>query len=113
MYGWIWRRLPFGLPGKLVGSALLLAGAMAVLWLWAFPAIDARLPFNDVQVGGDQVGPGQDGNDQGSDQGGGDQGGVVGATGGSGTASGSATPASAHATTTPSKPPKPTTSRTR
>ena len=31
MYGWIWRRLPFGMPGKIVGSALLIAAAAAVL----------------------------------------------------------------------------------
>jgi hypothetical protein len=50
MYGWIWRRLPFGLPGKMIGSALLIAAVVAVLWFWVFPAADPLLPFNDVEV---------------------------------------------------------------
>jgi hypothetical protein len=50
MYGWIWRRLPFGLPGKMIGSALLTAAVVAVLRFWVFPAADPLLPFNDVQV---------------------------------------------------------------
>jgi len=54
MYGWIWRRLPFGLPGKLIGSALLIAAAVAVLWFWGFPAAEPLLPFDDVQVGNQQ-----------------------------------------------------------
>jgi hypothetical protein len=54
MYGWIWQRLPFGLPGKLIGSALLIAAAVAVLWLWVFPAAEPLLPFDDVQVTDDQ-----------------------------------------------------------
>ena len=47
MYGWIWRRLPFGLPGKLTGSVLLVAAAVALLWYVVFPAVDPYLPFND------------------------------------------------------------------
>jgi hypothetical protein len=54
MYGWIWRRLPFGLPGKIVGSALLIAAVVAVLWFWVFPAAEPLLPFDDVQVTDDQ-----------------------------------------------------------
>jgi len=50
MYGWIWGKLPYGLPGKLVGSALLIVVAGAVLWLWVFPVVDGLLPTNDVQV---------------------------------------------------------------
>jgi hypothetical protein len=50
MYTWIWRTLPGGWPGKLLGSVLLLAGAVAVLFLYAFPALEPRLPFNDVTV---------------------------------------------------------------
>jgi hypothetical protein len=60
MYGWIWRRLPFGLPGKITGSVLLIAGAVVVLWLWVFPAVEPLLPFDDVQVGTDQPGVGGD-----------------------------------------------------
>ena len=50
MYGWIWRTLPGGLPGKLLGCALLLALAVAVLFLWVFPAVEPLLPFSDVTV---------------------------------------------------------------
>ena len=51
MYGWIWRKLPFGLPGKIIGSVLLVAIAAALLWFWIFPAAEPLLPFDDVQVG--------------------------------------------------------------
>jgi hypothetical protein len=47
VYRWIWRRLPFGLPGKLVGSVVLVVAAVALLWYVVFPAIDPYLPFND------------------------------------------------------------------
>jgi hypothetical protein len=50
MYAWIWRKLPFGLPGKLIGSALLIAVVVAILWFWVFPAAEPLLPFDDVQV---------------------------------------------------------------
>lgn len=50
MYGWVWRKLPFGLPGKVVGSALLIAATVVVLWLWVFPAAEPLLPFDDVQI---------------------------------------------------------------
>lgn len=52
MYVWLWRRLPGGLPGKLAGSALLLAVAIAVLFFVVFPWAEPRLPFNDVTVNG-------------------------------------------------------------
>jgi hypothetical protein len=52
MYAWIWRRLPGGLPGKVIGSVLLAVLAAAVLWLWVFPAIEPVLPFDDVQITG-------------------------------------------------------------
>lgn len=51
MYAWIWRKLPFGLYGKLTGSLLLIAGAVALLWFFAFPWAQPLLPFDDVQVG--------------------------------------------------------------
>jgi hypothetical protein len=51
MYAWIWRHLPFGLPGKIVGSVILVAAAVALLWYWIFPAVEPLLPFDDVQVG--------------------------------------------------------------
>lgn len=50
MYRWIWRHLPFGLPGKLAGSVLLSAAVVTLLWLVVFPWAEPLLPFDDVQV---------------------------------------------------------------
>lgn len=50
MYVWIWRRLPGGLPGKLFGSMVLLAGVLALLFFVVFPWAETRLPFNDVTI---------------------------------------------------------------
>jgi cell division septation protein DedD len=50
MYGWIWRKLPGGLPGKIVGSLILVATAVVVLFLVVFPWIGPKLPFNHVTV---------------------------------------------------------------
>jgi hypothetical protein len=50
VYTWIWRTLPGGLPGKLLGSLLLLAGAVALLFFVVFPAVEPLLPFSDVTV---------------------------------------------------------------
>lgn len=47
MYGWIWHHLPFGKPGKLIGSLVLATAAVALLWYVVFPAIDPYLPFNN------------------------------------------------------------------
>ncbi len=47
MYAWIWRRLPFGLPGKIIGSALLVTAVGLLLWYVVFPAIDPYISFND------------------------------------------------------------------
>jgi len=58
VYGWIWRTLPGGLPGKLFGALLLLTVAVALLFLVVFPAIEPLLPYSDVTV--DQ-GPSQQG----------------------------------------------------
>jgi hypothetical protein len=51
MYAFIWRKLPFGLPGKIVGSTLLILATVALLWFVAFPWAEPFLPFDDVQVG--------------------------------------------------------------
>lgn len=66
MYGWIWRKLPFGLPGKLVSSLLITAGLLALLWYVVFPWAEPLLPFDDVQVTQDSGVPGDDtgGNDE-------------------------------------------------
>jgi hypothetical protein len=50
VYGWIWRTLPGGLPGKLLGSLLLLAGALALLFFVVFPRVEQLLPYQDVNV---------------------------------------------------------------
>ena len=50
MYAWIWRRLPFGLPGKIIGSLALVAATGALLWFVIFPWAEPLLPFDDVQV---------------------------------------------------------------
>ena len=51
MYGWIWRTLPGGLPGKLVGCAGPAAAARSLLLFFVvFPAVEPLLPFGDVTV---------------------------------------------------------------
>lgn len=50
MYVWIWRHLPGGIAGKLLGSLVLLAGALALLFYVVFPYAEPRLPFNQVTV---------------------------------------------------------------
>ncbi|SCL16229.1 hypothetical protein GA0070624_0960 [Micromonospora rhizosphaerae] len=61
MYGWIWRKLPFGLAGKLTGSVLIAAAAVALLWFVVFPWAEPLLPFDDVQVTQDSGVPGDTG----------------------------------------------------
>ena len=53
MYTWIWRTLPGGLPGKLLGSAVLLVAAVALLFFVVFPAIEPLVPIGEVTVEGD------------------------------------------------------------
>jgi cytoskeletal protein RodZ len=61
VYGWIWRKLPFGLWGKLTGSLALIAATGALLWFVVFPWATPLLPFDDVQVGsGTEQGPAQE-----------------------------------------------------
>ncbi|MEV0733279.1 hypothetical protein AB0M79_15150 [Polymorphospora sp. NPDC051019] len=58
MYAWIWRKLPFGLPGKLIGSLLITMSVLALLWFFVFPWAEPLLPFDDVQVTQDGGEPG-------------------------------------------------------
>jgi hypothetical protein len=51
MYSFIWRILPGGMPGKIIGSLVLLIGVVALLWFVVFPWLDPLLPFGDVTVG--------------------------------------------------------------
>lgn len=50
MYGWIWRHLPGGIPGKLLGVTVLLAATVALLFLVVFPWASPKLPINHVTV---------------------------------------------------------------
>ncbi len=51
MYAWIWRKLPFGLWGKLTSSIVLVVAVGVLLWYVVFPWATPLLPFDDVQVG--------------------------------------------------------------
>jgi hypothetical protein len=50
VYAWIWRRLPFGVPGKIIGSLILIAAVVALLWFKVFAMVEPLLPNNDGQV---------------------------------------------------------------
>jgi hypothetical protein len=50
VYTWIWRILPGGLPGKLVGSVLLIAAVSVLLLFVVFPWVEPMLPYNDITV---------------------------------------------------------------
>ena len=50
MYGMIWRILPGPWISKFIMALGLLAGAAALLWFFAFPAISPHMPFNDGAV---------------------------------------------------------------
>lgn len=56
MYGWIWRTLPGGRPGKVLGSLVLLVAVVALLFAYIFPAIEPLLPFSNVTVDTGEVG---------------------------------------------------------
>ncbi len=51
MYAWLWRKLPFGIYGKLAGSLMLIGAVTALLWFVVFPWIEPMvMPWDDVQV---------------------------------------------------------------
>lgn len=50
MYTWIWRKIPGGVPGKLLGCAVLLFATLALLFLVIFPWASPKLPFNHVTI---------------------------------------------------------------
>ncbi|MBA3339918.1 MAG: hypothetical protein H0T54_09305 [Geodermatophilaceae bacterium] len=50
MYGWIWRSLPGGRVGKIVGSLVLILAVSAALLFVVFPWIAPLLPWNDLTV---------------------------------------------------------------
>ena len=51
MYAFIWRKLPFGIWGKLTGSVVMITAIGVLLWYVVFPLATPLLPFDDVQVG--------------------------------------------------------------
>jgi hypothetical protein len=53
VYSWIWRHLPGGLPGKLLGSLVLFGIVVVLLFAVVFPAVEPLLPYNDVTVDGE------------------------------------------------------------
>lgn len=71
MYAWIWRKLPFGLTGKIGGSIVLIGSTFALLWFFAFPALMPLLPFNqstiDSNPGNSQETPAPDDEESGED----------------------------------------------
>lgn len=54
MYVWIWRHLPGNVPAKLFGVLVLFLGVVALLFFFAFPWAEDKLPFNDVTVNSTQ-----------------------------------------------------------
>jgi hypothetical protein len=50
MYVWLWRHLPGNVFGKLAGAFVLFLGVCALLFFFAFPWVEDKLPFNDVTV---------------------------------------------------------------
>ena len=51
MYGLIWRLLPGPLVVRILLALLLVAGVVAVLFAWVFPAIEPYMPLNEQTVG--------------------------------------------------------------
>ena len=51
IYGALWRALPGPTVLKAVQALVLLAAAVAVLFLWVFPRIAPAMPFNENTVG--------------------------------------------------------------
>ncbi len=50
-YGLVWRLLPGPRPLKVIEAMLLVAGVVAVLFVWVFPQIAPYMPFNETTVG--------------------------------------------------------------
>lgn len=52
MYSLIWRMIPGGIPGKLLGCLVLAFAVVVLLFLVIFPWAGPKLPFNHVTVDG-------------------------------------------------------------
>jgi len=60
VYGWLWRRLPGGRLAKAAGSLLLAAITVILLFRFAFPYVEPRLPWNRSNVGSSSSVPADD-----------------------------------------------------
>jgi phage shock protein PspC (stress-responsive transcriptional regulator) len=50
MYGFIWRHLPGPTVVRVLLALLLVLAAIAVLFVWVFPALAPIMPFNNGTV---------------------------------------------------------------
>ena len=50
MYAWLWSHLPGPLAVRILLAIVLFLLAVALLFLWVFPWLEPRLPFNHVTV---------------------------------------------------------------
>jgi hypothetical protein len=50
MYGFIWRHLPGPTLVRILLALVLALAAVAVLFLWVFPALAPIMPFNNGTV---------------------------------------------------------------
>ena len=50
MYGALWRALPGPVAVRLLLLLVMLAGVVAVCFVWLFPAVAPYVPFNDQTV---------------------------------------------------------------
>jgi hypothetical protein len=50
VYAWIWRHLPGPWVVRALIALVLIAAAVAVLFIWVFPALAPFVPFNSGTV---------------------------------------------------------------
>ena len=50
MYSFVWRHLPGPLAVRILLALALVLAAVAVLFVWVFPAIAPHMPFNNGTV---------------------------------------------------------------
>ena len=53
MYVWLWRHLPGPFLVRVLQATVLLGLVVTALFLWVFPEVEARLPYQDVTVPSD------------------------------------------------------------
>ena len=52
MYRWLWRHLPGPTPVRVLIACVLAVAMFFLLMEVVFPAVEPRLPYSDVSVGG-------------------------------------------------------------